>query len=132
MISKFEGNIDEGTVMVGHSLGAAFIINYLEQSKKKIKAAILVAGFHRNLKSPYDVMNRTFINKNFDWEKIRANCGKILAVASDNDEFIPMEISKELAKNLGAELEIVHNGGHLNLQSGYKEFPLLLNLIETV
>src|SRR3990167_3304586 len=37
--------IDEGTIMVGHSLGTPLILAYLETAKKKIKAAFFVAGF---------------------------------------------------------------------------------------
>ena len=130
VMEKYEDKINERTVMIGHSLGAVFIVDYLEQSKKKIRTAFLVAGFHKNLKSPYDTMNRTFINKDFHWEKIKSSCKDIFVIASDNDEFIPIEMSRELSKNLNAHLEIVHKGGHLNIQAGYREFPLLLEMIE--
>jgi len=34
-----------------------------------------------------------------------------------------------MAEILGAELEVVHNGGHLNKKAGFNKFPILLNLI---
>ncbi|MBI2658514.1 serine hydrolase family protein [Candidatus Woesearchaeota archaeon] len=128
-ISHYEQKINEETVLIGHSLGAAFILNYLEQADKKIKAAILVAGFFKPIGSEYDKLNETFINKNFDWKKIKNNCKNFFVIGSDNDEYIPIGITKELSQNLGAELKIIHNGGHLNKNSGYDKFPELLDLV---
>jgi len=115
--------------MIGHSLGAAFILNYLEQTSKKIKAAFLVAGFHKLLNIPYDEINKTFVGKEFDWDKIKNNCGRFFVIASDNDEYIPLKMGKELAKILDAKLTIIRNGGHINKKSGFDKFPMLLESI---
>lgn len=129
VFSNYESKINEETILIGHSLGAAFILNYLEKTGKKIKAAILVSGFHKLLGSQYDEINRTFIGKEFNWEKIKASCSRFFVFAGDNDEYISLETSNELAKNLNAEMNIVHDGGHLNKKSGYDDFPLLLETI---
>ncbi|MEK6983508.1 MAG: alpha/beta fold hydrolase [Nanoarchaeota archaeon] len=128
-ISKYEDKINERTVVIGHSLGAAFILDYLEKTSKKIKAAFLVAGFFQLLNSPYDSINKSFVDKKFDWEEIKRNCGKFFVFGSDNDEYISLDITKELAKNLNAELKIIHNGWHLNKEAGFTNFPMLLDLI---
>ncbi len=128
-IQKYESSVSCETVLIGHSLGAAFILSYLENSNKKIKAAFLVAGFHKLAASPYDRINRTFVDKEFNWEKIKNNCKKFFLFASDNDQYISLGLSKELAQNLGAKLIIIHNGGHLNKQAGYSKFPELLDCI---
>lgn len=129
VISQYENKISEETILIGHSLGAAFILTYLERTNKKIKAAILAAGFHKLLGSQYDEINKTFVDKQFDWEKIKQSCGKFFVFASNNDSYIPLEIGQDLAKNLNAELNIVSNGGHLNKEAGYDDFPLLLKTI---
>jgi len=129
VFANYENKINEETVLIGHSLGAAFILNYLEKTSKKIKAAILVAGFFKKLNIQYDELNKTFIDKNFDWNKIKNNCNKFFVFASDNDGYIPLEIGKELAQNLGAEFNIVTSGGHLNKKDGYDTFPLRLETI---
>ena len=85
--------------------------------------------FFKPIGSEYDKLNKTFINKNFDWKKIKNNCGKFFVIGSDNDEFIPIKITKGLAQSLNAELKIIHNGGHLNKKAGYGKFPELLDLI---
>lgn len=130
VISHFEEKINEETVLIGHSLGAAFILDYLEQSNKKIKAAFLVAPFHKQINGPYDEISKTFIDKKFYWGNIKNNCGKFFVFCSDNDEYIFINIPKELAKKLNAELRIIQNGGHLNKKAGYVKFPELLEMIE--
>ena len=129
IFSNYESKINEETVLIGHSLGASFILNYLEKANKKIKAAYLVAPFHKLLGVGYDKITKTFVDKEFNWEKIRSNCSKFFVFASDNDKYIPFEVTKELVEKLNAELNIVHNGGHINKDSGYDTFPLLLECI---
>ena len=130
VMNKFEDKVGKETILIGHSLGAAFILDYLEQANKKIKAAFLVSGFHRQLGSPYDEINKTFVDKDFDWEKIRKNCGKFFLFCSDNDQYISLDVSKELAKKLGAEINLIKNGSHLNKEAGFKEFPFLAEKLE--
>ena len=128
-LSNYENKINEETVLIGHSLGAAFILNYLERTNKRIKAAIIIAGFHKPLGIQYDELNKTFVGKEFNWDKVKSSCGKFLVFASDNDEYIPFELTEELTRNLNAEFNLVHDGGHLNAKAGYKDFPLLLETI---
>ena len=129
VIANYENKINEETVMIGHSLGAAFILDYLEKTSKKIKAAYLIAPFHKLLGVEYDEINKTFVDKQFNWDKIKASCGKFFIFASDNDEYIPSEVTKELAEKINAEFNIVPNGKHLNKDSGYEDFYLLLECI---
>lgn len=131
-IAKYEDKINQDTIMIGHSLGAAFILNYLERTKKKIKAAFLVAGYHKLIVNEFKELNKTFVGKRFDWEEIKHNCNKFFIFASDNDPYIPLEINKEMAKVLDAELVVIHNGGHLNKKAGFDKFPLLLDYIQKI
>lgn len=128
IISKHEYQINEETIMIGHSLGAAFIFNYLGQTNKKIKAAFLVAGFHKLLNNEFYELNKSFVYKEFNWERIKKNCEKFVVVASDNDPYISLDINREMAQILDAELIVIHNGGHLNKKAGYDKFPELLEL----
>ena len=128
-ISKYGDKISNETVLIGHSLGAAFILDYLENTNKKIKAVFLVAGFFKPVGSPYDESIRSFVDREFNWEKIKSSCKSFFVFASDNDQYIPLELSKELAKKLGAKIKIIHGGGHLNRQSGYDKFPFILDEI---
>jgi predicted alpha/beta hydrolase family esterase len=51
---------------------------------------------------------------------------------SDNDQYVPLQKGSELADNLGVELMVVKNGGHLNADSGFTEFPQLLDDIRSL
>ena len=120
-------DIGEDAVLVGHSLGAAFILNWLEEHHAV--AAFLVAGFHRRLGISLDKLNSSFIDKEFRWDAIKGHCGKRFCISSGNDPYIPLDVSRELAEKMGAELALVGNGGHLNKESGYTGFPLLKRMI---
>ena len=127
-IAKYEHEINEQTILIGHSLGAVFILNYLGSRRKIVKAAILVAGYHQLLDNEFKELNKSFFQKEFDWNMIRNNCGKFFVVASDNDPYIPSNVNDELAKILHAKLSVIRNGGHLN-KKGFEKFPELLELI---
>jgi len=125
--------LDEKTIMVGHSLGPAFILNILERSEKRIKAAFLVAPFIGLLNNPiFDAINKTFVDKEFDWDKIRNNCKKFYVYSSDNDPYVPLEKGIFIANKLNAKFTIVNGAGHFNEASGYVKFELLLKDIEEV
>ena len=129
VMSEYENKINEETVLIGHSLGAAFILNYLEKTSKNIKAAFLAAGYHKLLENEFKELNRSFVDRQFNWEKIKASCGKFFVFGSDNDEYVNLDVTHELAANLNAELSIIAKGGHLNKKAGYEDFPLLLDSI---
>lgn len=124
--------IDDDSILIGHSLGSAFILNILERLSlpKPVKACFLVAGFIGLLGNKhYDDLNRTFTDKKFDWNKIRKNCGKFYVISSDNDPYVPLEKGEEISGYLKTELIVIPNGGHLNSESGYTKFELLLDYI---
>lgn len=132
IISKYGQKINNETVLIGHSLGAAFILDYLEQTNKKIKAAFLVAGYHKLMNNEFDELNKTFVGRKLNWSKIKQNCKKFFVITSDNDPYIPLEVNEELARILDAELKIIRNGGHLNKKAGYDKFPELLDLVSKI
>jgi len=131
---NYEDSINEDSILIGHSLGVSFILNFLEKNNKKIKAAFFTAGFAGKIENEYNEKMKSFIDKDFDFEKIKNSCKKFFIYSSDNDPYVPLEKGKELANNLDSELVIVNNAGHFNTEAGYAKFPLLLedikNLIE--
>ncbi len=129
-LKYFEENvtINNDTILIGHSLGAPFILRLLEKfpEAQKIKAAFLVSGFERPLGFPE---TENFVDKPFDWEKIKKGCEKFVVIHSDNDPYVPLPIGKDLAKSLRVEPIIEHAAGHINAPGGYLSYPKLLNLI---
>jgi len=48
---------------------------------------------------------------------------EVMLVTSDNDPYMSHEEALELQKVLGVEMKVISNGGHLNADSGYGEWP---------
>lgn len=139
-MSEFEdtgyfSKIDGESVFIGHSLGPAFILSVLERlnMQKPIKACFFVAGFLGLLNNPeVDGINETFVEKVFNWSKIKKSCKNFFMYASEDDPYVPIEKARELKEKLGAELKIVRNAGHFNEKAGYKKFKLLLEDIKRI
>lgn len=76
------------------------------------------------------MLNKTFVDRTFNWEKIRKNCKKFYVINSNNDPYVPLDKGKGLAKNLRTELIVLKNAGHINQESGYTKFDFLLEMIK--
>ncbi|MBI4406684.1 serine hydrolase family protein [Candidatus Micrarchaeota archaeon] len=127
----YTNKVDKNSILVGHSIGPAFLLNVLEKANVTVKACFFVSGFIGSLGLPqYDGINYTFTEKNFNWDKIRSNCKKFYIFHGDNDPLVPLSKANELAEKLNAELVVIKNGGHLNQGSGFLQFPQLLKEIK--
>jgi len=122
---------EDGWVLISHSLGGPTILRLLESfgPGEKAKAAILVAGFAKDLGIPEI---RGFVDKDFDWDKIKRSCGKFVVINSDDDPFIELSEGERLARLLGTELVTEHGAGHINEGSGFGPYPRLLGIIESI
>lgn len=127
VIGDLHNNIGAQTIFIGHSVGASFILSILESLNLPVRAAFLVSGFLGLLDNEeFDNLNKEFVNRKFDWDKIIKNVQEVYLYHSNNDPYVPIERAYELATNLGIEPIIIDNGGHFNEKAGYKEFPRLL------
>lgn len=117
------------SILIGHSLGAPFILNILNQWDVKAKAAFLVSGFTGHLEVEGEINIEDFAEREFDWEKIKRNCDSFYVIHSDNDPDVPLEKAKELAGNLGVSVILIKAGRHFDTQS-FKRFDLLLEKID--
>jgi predicted alpha/beta hydrolase family esterase len=125
--------MNEDTMLVGHSLGPAFILTLIERLDKPIRAAFLVGGFLGKLKiSEFDGINDTFTNREFDWKRIKKNCKRFRVYISDNDPYVPMKKGKLLAKKLRVRTRTVKGAGHFNEECDFKKFNILMSDIRRV
>jgi uncharacterized protein len=125
-----EQYLNKDTIIIGHSLGVAFILSILEKTNHQIKSAFFVSGFLGLLNNPeFDELNKTFTAKSFDWDKIKKNCKEFHIINSNNDPYVPTEKGEELAEKLNVKLTIIKNAGHINSESGYNKFEFLLEKI---
>ena len=131
VFKEYEQYLDENSIVVGHSLGPAFLLSVLENLNRPIKAAFFVAGFTGFLDNhDFDELNESFVTKNFNWAKIKSNCKKFYVISSDNDPYVPLEKGKSLAENLATKLIVLKNAGHINEEVGYTEFIFLFDTIK--
>ncbi len=114
--------------LVGHSLGVPAILRFLEIYKgtKKISRVVLVSG---PIKKTDNKFVNKFLNKPFDFKKIKSKAKSFFIIHGDNDPLVPLSEAIELSKLLSAELTIVKKGGHLNGSSGWHKLPRCLKAI---
>jgi len=115
-------------VIVGHSLAIPTALDFLEQTQKPIKALISIAGFCRNYG---DDLNSYFLKeKQINFKKVKSNLKHAFVIYSDNDPYVPQKELKFLANQLSVKPHIIPKAGHINTDTGYTKFPLLLTTIE--
>ena len=135
-LSVLDGYSDwfgENLVLVGHSMGPGLILGKLEILDKPICAAFLVSGFTHNIPiEPFRTLNSSFVEKEFDWERIKKNCRDFFVYHGDDDPYVPLHMGQELAGNLGVECAVIHKGKHLNAENNYFKFPRLLRDIQSI
>lgn len=126
--SETAKSIDSASILIGHSLGAAFLLRYLELSSVKIKAAILVGAFIGKIAVPhFDCINESFFTQDFQWEIIQKSSAYFACYHGSNDPYVPQVQFELIANRLKAQKILVPRAGHFNLASGYSTFPQLLS-----
>ncbi|MBP0614122.1 RBBP9/YdeN family alpha/beta hydrolase [Jiella mangrovi] len=117
----------KGTILVGHSLGAAMALRVIERATEPFAGLFLAAPFAGALGLPdYDPINASFFAEPFEWKTIRQLRGTSCCCwAGDDDPYVPLARSQEVADHLGVPLKVVAGGGHLNDETGFASFPSL-------
>lgn len=126
--AEFEKNkINEETILVGHSIGAGFIIRWLSESKNvNVENVILIAPWL----DPDNRKENEFFNFEVDSDLV-SRTKKILIFHSTNDHR-EMQETLEIIKNeiKDVKVRVFENYGHFTYSSmGTKKFPELLEEI---
>ena len=127
-IRKHVPKFDEDWVLVSHSLGGPTVLRLLESfgDDEKVGKIILVAAFANDPGIPEI---QSFVDKEFNYEKIKSKANTRIIVNSDDDPFIELSEGERLAKLIDAKLIVEHSAGHMNEGSGHLTFPKILDLI---
>jgi predicted alpha/beta hydrolase family esterase len=117
---------DAGTVLVGHSGGAALLLALLEHLEGPVAQAVLVAGYA----TPPNDAEEPVLQESYDWDRIRANAGELVLVNSVRDPYgCDAAQGRAMLDRLGGTL-VVRDDGHFgDRDQPYPEFPLLERLI---
>lgn len=133
VLKPYQDQIDENSILIGHSMGTIFLLRILERLKKPVKLAVFVAGVIgiKPIKN-YDGDFKFSNGFDFNWKKIKPSSKNFIVYHSDNDPYVSMANGEQLAKNLGVDLTFIPNAGHFNKAAGYLEFEDLLSKIQTI
>jgi len=128
---QYRKDINSETIFVGHSAGPAFVLSILETLDSPVKACFFASGFLELIQLPeFDLLNETITSRQFSWETIYKNCSYFYMCHGDEDPYVPYHNVEILAENLWVEVDIIKWWFHLNDESGYTEFPYLLEKIK--
>jgi predicted alpha/beta hydrolase family esterase len=126
--SLFERNeINEGTILIGHSLGCGFILRWMAENKRKVKKVILVAPYV--LDSPELPGLKDMVNFEFD-SSLNELWGELVIFSSEDDDEFILKSVKEINNKLNSKHLSFKDKGHFTKGDlGKEEFPELLEEI---
>ena len=128
----YEQYVDENTIMIGHSLGGAFLLRVLESIRTQIATACIVAAPVGVLPIRNYEGDKPFIGHPFDWSAIKKHARHFIVFHSDNDPFVSLGNGEKIAQKLGVDLNFISGAGHFNKAAGYTRFEELLTKIKDV
>jgi len=122
---------DEQTFFVGHSIGCQAILHYIQILPENVKVggALCVAGWFNleNYESPdEEKIAEPWIREPIHKEKLQAHTKHFTTFVSSNDPFGCKEENVKRFTELGSEVKILENAGHIE----EKELPEALTALE--
>lgn len=132
VFDQYQEDLNEDSIIAGHSLGGIFLLKLLEKLKKPIKVACFV-GTPIGVKPilNYD-RDSSFSGFNFDWKNIKNKSKNFIVFQSDNDPYVSLGNGEQLAQELGVELNMIPGAGHFNKKAGYTKFESLWKKLEPI
>ncbi|KKW10002.1 MAG: hypothetical protein UY47_C0002G0010 [Parcubacteria group bacterium GW2011_GWB1_49_7] len=122
---KFIPFLNDGVILIGHSLGSSFLAKYLSENKfpKKIGAIMLVAGVYEKDSEGYSLLSFALP------EKLDLQTENTMIYHSKDDPVVPFSSLGKFQQALpNAKIRIFEDRGHLNMP----EFPELLEDIKNL
>lgn len=121
-------NFDEKSIYIGHSLGCATILKFLEdKNTDNIESLFLVSGFVEN--SPIPELSE-FVKEKINYAKFIKTISNRIVISAEDDDIIPYQYSEILAKKLNAQFNLLRTGKHFIDRDGFIKFLYLTNLIQ--
>ncbi len=111
-------------ILVGHSLACSTIVFWAAQHKRKIKGALLVA--------PSDTEAPIYPPGTTGFAPMPLNRLPFpsITVTSNNDFYVTVDRAKEFANAWGSKLVDIGEAGHINIASGFGDWPAGLRLLK--
>ena len=132
VLKDYEKDINEETILIGHSLGGVFTLRLLEKLTQNVKAVCLT-GTPVGIRPLFNYeRDASFSGFSFNWPAIKSRSKNFIVFHSDNDPYVSLGNGEALAKELGVELSFIPNAGHFNAKAGYFKFPELLKKLDQI
>jgi predicted alpha/beta hydrolase family esterase len=124
----------EGPILaVAHSAGVVMLVHWAQEHARRLEGALLAAppDFESPLPTGYPTLDALQVN---GWLPVprRALPFPSIVAASTNDPLATFERVTQMAKDWGSELVNVGAAGHLNPASGFGEWPLAEQFIQSL
>ncbi len=117
----------KNTILIGHSLGCAAILHYLnEYQGPPFVHIILAAGFGRDFL--HFAKLKHWFDKSLDFKAIIKKAKKWTSIHSINDPLVPFKEGQWLSKKISSNF-IIENKGHLTKREGARELPSVLEAV---
>ena len=119
-------DVDEDSILVGHSCGGGFLIRWLSENKVQINKLILVAPWL----DPDRIKTKDFFEFEIDTNLITRAKEIHLFISSDDDSDIQESVKLILQKLPNIQIQQFENKGHFTYgQMNTEKFPELLEII---
>jgi predicted alpha/beta hydrolase family esterase len=120
------GYVDDETIIVGHSLGGAQALRFLEavEARSTPKGVILVA-------TPWMIKDekfRGFFMSELDFDVLMWKASRFIVMHSRDDQTIPFDHAEKYAKVLHAKLIETQNSGHFQGEA----YPEILAAVQSI
>ena len=123
--------INEESILIGHSIGTQTILRFLEQSNQKIKASFLVAPFFElDLEDEDDesrAVTKPWLETPIDFKKVKGSCPYFYSMFSDDDGYVPLTNVELFKERINSETLVLHNRAHFEI---FQDLPELLVAIQ--
>lgn len=129
---------DAETILVGHSVGCQAVMRYIETVPEEARIAGMV------LLAPWMKLDQTTIEEEgeevveiarpwmetpIDFNKVKMIAGRVIAIFSDNDDFVELSQKDFFEEKLAAQTVVEHEKGHFSPAENISELPSALESI---
>jgi predicted alpha/beta hydrolase family esterase len=125
--------IEGPLIVVAHSAGVIMLVHWAQQHARHLEGAVLAAppDFESPLPAGYPTLDALQAN---GWLPVprRVLPFRSIVAASTNDPLATLDRVTQMASDWGSELVNVGAAGHLNPASGFGEWPLAEQLIQSL
>lgn len=125
----------EKVCFVGHSLSPLFILHLADRYDLNIDCAIFVSPFLRDIEREdlwqFRVVNESFFDPGFDFEKLRKKILESYVLYSETDPYVSTKFFLEFGQKMNSSIIRVKGGGHLSASVNLNEFPLVYELCKS-